>query len=199
MYLFFDTETNGLPREYGKHWHDLDNWPRMTQLAFILCDENGKELLNFSELIKPDGWEIPLEDFFARQGMTTIKCKNEGIEINVALRLFQQVLEISDFKVAHNISFDNAIVGSEIYRSELFEIDEFKFKPKICTMHSTTNLCQLPGPRGYKWPKLIELHEFLFKEGFEGAHDALVDVRAMVRCFFELKNKYGMYELEKTE
>ena len=122
----------------------------------------------------------------------------EGIDIKIALKLFQSVLELCDFKVAHNINFDNAIVGSEIYRSELFEIDEFKFKPKICTMQSTTNLCQLPGMRGYKWPKLIELHQFLFEKGFEGAHDALEDVRAMVRCFFELKDNYDMYKPENV-
>lgn len=197
MYLFFDTETTGLPKEFGGHWHDLDNWPRMTQLAFILCDETGRELLNFCELIKPNGWEIPVEDFFIENNMSTERCEKEGIDIKIALSLFQKVLELADFKVAHNITFDNAIVGSEIYRGEILDIHEFKFKPKICTMQSTTQLCQLPGPRGYKWPKLIELHEFLFCKGFEGAHDALEDVRAMVRCFFELKSNYDMYKVEQ--
>lgn len=196
MYLFFDTETTGLPKKFGGHWHDLDNWPRMTQLAFIICDEAGKELYSFCHLIKPDGWEIPDEQFFIDNNMSTERCEKEGIDIRLALKLFQAAIELCETKVAHNINFDNAIIGSEIYRSELFEIDEFKFKNKICTMQSTTSLCQLPGPRGFKWPKLIELHEFLFCEGFEGAHDALEDVRAMVRCFFELKANYDMYKPE---
>ena len=54
-------------------------------------------------------------------------------------------------------------------------------------MATTTEFCQLPGRyKNYKWPKLEELHRILFKEEFDGAHDAMGDVKAMVRCFFEL-------------
>jgi len=40
-----------------------------------------------------------------------------------------------------------------------------------------------------KWPKLIELHEKLFNEPFANAHDAMADISATRRCFFELINK----------
>lgn len=40
-----------------------------------------------------------------------------------------------------------------------------------------------------KWPTLTELHVKLFECEFEGAHDALDDVKAMVNCFFELKKR----------
>jgi hypothetical protein len=39
-----------------------------------------------------------------------------------------------------------------------------------------------------KWPKLIELHQILFKEDFDSAHDAFADISATKRCFFELLN-----------
>ena len=54
-------------------------------------------------------------------------------------------------------------------------------------MLSATDYCQLPGRYGFKWPTLQELHSTLFNESFDGAHDALSDVRACARCFFELK------------
>lgn len=54
---------------------------------------------------------------------------------------------------------------------------------------SVVNYCALPGSQGYKWPKLIELHEKLFGETFVDAHDARVDVKACARCFFELKKR----------
>lgn len=196
MYLFFDTETTGKPRAYGKHWHDLDNWPRMTQLAFILYDKDGKELQSYCELIKPDGWEIPQEQFFIDNNMSTERCEKEGVILPDALIEFLTALELCEAKVAHNISFDRAIVGSELYRLgfPMESIEYFKFKPKICTMKSTTKFCRLPGARGFKWPKLIELNQILFGEGFEGAHDALEDVRATARCFFELKANYDFYQ-----
>jgi len=56
-------------------------------------------------------------------------------------------------------------------------------------MLKTTSLCKLPNKygNGYKWPKLSELHNFLFNEDFADAHDALGDIRATIKCFFELK------------
>ncbi len=33
MYLFFDTETTGLPRNWHAPASDLANWPRLIQLA----------------------------------------------------------------------------------------------------------------------------------------------------------------------
>ncbi len=59
-------------------------------------------------------------------------------------------------------------------------------------MQATTNYCRLPGPYGYKWPTLQELHMKLFQESFEDAHHALVDVRACARCYFELKRLKAM-------
>ncbi len=33
MYLIFDTETTGLPKNYNAPLTDADNWPRLVQLA----------------------------------------------------------------------------------------------------------------------------------------------------------------------
>jgi len=54
-------------------------------------------------------------------------------------------------------------------------------------MQAATNFCEIPGRYGFKWPSLQELYGKLFDESFDGAHQALVDVRACARCFFELK------------
>lgn len=56
-----------------------------------------------------------------------------------------------------------------------------------CTMQASTNLCKIPGPYGFKYPTLQELHKHLFEVGFDGAHDAMVDVLACAKCFFELE------------
>lgn len=59
-------------------------------------------------------------------------------------------------------------------------------------MKSGTDLCAI-GWRifGYKWPTLQELHTHMFKRGFTGAHDAMTDVRVLVRCFIrDYRNLY---------
>ncbi len=48
---------------------------------------------------------------------------------------------------------------------------------------------RLPGPNDQKWPTLPQLHAKLFNEHFEGAHQALADVRAGAKCYFELKRR----------
>jgi hypothetical protein len=59
---------------------------------------------------------------------------------------------------------------------------------KFCTMIKSTSICKLPAAkgRGYKWPKLEELYQFLFNKKFDGAHDAAADVKAAAECFFAM-------------
>ena len=59
MYLIFDTETTGLPKKDQAPISDVDNWPRVVQIAWQFHDESGKLLENHNLLIKPDGFEIP--------------------------------------------------------------------------------------------------------------------------------------------
>lgn len=54
-------------------------------------------------------------------------------------------------------------------------------------MQASTDLCRLPGPYGFKWPKLSELHYKLFGFDFKEAHDASVDINATEKCFWEMR------------
>lgn len=67
MYVFFDTETNGLPKSWKAEPTDVDNWPRIIQLAFIVTDEDFNEVERYCELIQPDGWKIPKEKFWLEE------------------------------------------------------------------------------------------------------------------------------------
>jgi len=182
-FLFFDTETNGLPKSYGASYTDVDNWPRVTQLAYILADIDGTTLAEHQFLIKPDGWQIPKEDFFLRNNMSTERCQEFGVPIDGVLEAFMEAKHIADVLVAHNMGFDHPILWAEIIRSGREPISG---KVKACTMRLSTKFCNIPGKRGPKWPTLEELHQVLFGKGFEGAHDALADIRATKDCFFEL-------------
>jgi len=192
MYLFFDTETNGLPRNMAGNVRDLDNWPRVIQLAYILLDENMQEVETFCELIKPDGWIIPNEKFWIDNGYSTEQNDEKGVYASFALQHFANAIDRCHTMVAHNISFDTPVLSAEMIRYGVRAIN--KPPNRICTMKETTQYVGARNVRGgIKWPKLTELHEKLFGVGFEGAHDALEDVRATVRCFIELKNRAVIY------
>lgn len=184
MYLFFDTETTGKPKNYKASPREVDNWPRVIQLAYALYNEDKELIYSNCDLIYPDGWEIPKEKFWIDHGYSTEKSKAEGIPLQAALETFIPAIDTCDYLIAHNIDFDLPIVQAEMIRLEMVANN----KPKrFCTMKSTTNICKIPSSSGgYKWPKLEELHRFLFNEDFDGAHDAMNDVKATARCFFEL-------------
>jgi DNA polymerase-3 subunit epsilon len=188
-YLFFDTETTGVPIDYKAPMHVVDNWPRVIQLAWALADDSqngGKVLAKRVDLIVPDGWVVPDLPFWRQHGFSTKKCNEQGLPIAMALRAFgEQVLE-ADMLVAHNMNFDYNVLGAEMIRAGY---STGKRIDKFCTMQATIDFCALPGKYGYKYPKLEELHQKLFNEPPPVMHDALADVLACGRCFFELKTR----------
>ena len=188
MYLFFDTETTGLPLNWKAPVTDLNNWPRMIQIAWILCDDKGNRIEAKDYIIKPENFNIPKEASRVH-GISTEKAIHEGEDLEIVLNKFNALIEQSDFIIAHNISFDEKILGAELIRKNIKS--SFERKSKLCTMHASTDYCKLPGPYGYKWPKLSELHIKLFGKDFEDAHDASVDINATEKCFWEMK-KIGL-------
>ena len=99
--------------------------------------------------------------------------------------MFNEQLQECTHLVAHNMSFDEKVLGAEMIRMKMKSGN----KPvKMCTKELSTDFCKLPGQRGdFKWPKLEELYKILFEEDMENAHDALGDVLSCAKCFFQLK------------
>ncbi|WP_299726745.1 3'-5' exonuclease [uncultured Endozoicomonas sp.] len=191
----FDTETTGLPKDWRAPMTDLDNWPRIIQLAYLVFDLDGNEVGSFNELIKPDGWTMPTEKFWIDNGFSQEKSEAEGIPIADALGSFITDYNKADALVAHNISYDYNVTGAELLRAG---IRAGKKNRQFCTKEIGTDFCQLPGNYGkYKWPTLSELHNKLFGCDFDNAHDALADVRATANCFFELV-RLGEIKIEEV-
>ena len=184
MYLFFDTETTGLPKNWKAPVTDLNNWPRMIQIAWILCDDKGTRIETDDYIIKPENFIIPAAAAKVH-GISTEQAIAEGVDLEKVLNQFNSLVEKADFIVAHNISFDEKILGAELLRKNIRS--EFEGKRKLCTMHASTDYCKIPGMYGYKWPKLSELHIKLFGKDFDEAHDASVDINATEKCFWEMR------------
>ncbi|MCX6795771.1 MAG: 3'-5' exonuclease [Candidatus Falkowbacteria bacterium] len=185
-YLVFDTETTGLPKNYQAPLEDFDNWPRLVQLAWQFYDGDGNLWEEESIIVKPEGFTIP-EEVAKIHRVSQERAMNEGVPLDEALNRFADAVSRAHFLVGHNIDFDDKIVGSEFLRSQRDNV--LQQATKVCTMKLGVNLCRLPGRSGFKWPNLAELHQFLFQENFSDAHDALVDVKACARCFFEMKRR----------
>lgn len=185
MYLIFDTETTGLPKNFNAPLTDSDNWPRMVQIAWQLHDEKGNLVENEDYIIKPEGFDIPYNSYKIH-GISTKMAMSEGISLEEVLFKFSEVLKQTKVGVGHNIEFDYNIVGAEFVRKNL-ENSLIKI-PSADTMKLGTNYCELSGGRNgkYKSPKLTELYEKLFHKKFDEAHNAAADVNATAQIFFEM-------------
>jgi DNA polymerase III subunit epsilon len=183
MYLFFDTETTGIPKNWKAPLTDFENWPRLVQLAFQLFDDEGILIKEGDYIIKPSGFNIPSEST-AIHGITNEKAQSEGLRLSKVLEDFKLLIDDAQTIVAHNLSFDEKVVGCEYLRLNF--TNPLVEKNRICTMESSTNYCAIDGPYGYKWPKLSELYFKVFNTELEETHNALVDIRATSKCFWEL-------------
>lgn len=186
MILFFDTETNGLPKKRSAPLHDTSNWPRLVQLAWIQYDANGSVVTKSSSIIKPEGFIIP-QDAADIHGISHERAMREGAPLRQVLFEFREAVGRSKLLVAHNFEFDYPVLYAEFSRSGIPH--EMQRKQRFCTMMSTKNLLRIPHPKirnDYKWPKLEELHRYLFNSGFANAHNAATDVEITAKCFWEL-------------
>ncbi len=186
MYLIFDTETTGLPRNWNAPITDTDNWPRCIQIAWQLHDDYGNLIEHQDYLVKPEGFNIPY-DAERIHGISTELADEQGIALQEVLENFNVALSKSKFIVGQNIGFDVNIMGCEFHR--LGVESRMSQMPVLDTCTEiTAELLKLPGGRGgkFKLPNLTELHQYLFGEPFSEAHNATADVEATTRCFLQL-------------
>lgn len=197
MYIVFDTETTTFPNPHLPPNHARQ--ARIVQLAAVLTDENFKELGFMNSLIKPTNWTIQQGAFLAH-GISQEKCITEGRDIKEVLKEFFTLATQSLISIAYNGSFDNTLLEIELSHYEsneqakLFGVETQGWLRKrtcFCPMEAMTPICKLPFKvtkrnnfgQKYKWPKLQEAYTYIFKKPFEGAHDALSDVRATLEIY----------------
>ncbi len=196
MYLIFDTETTGLPKNYNAPLEDLDNWPRLVQLAWQVHANDGSLIEAQNFIVKPEGYTIPFNATKVH-GITTERANNEGHDLNKVLDVFSEDLKKAQAVIGHNVEFDLNIVGAEYLRCE--RPNDLGDMASIDTKDESTEYVAIQGKNGkFKWPTLTELHTKLFGVGFEDAHDAAYDVDATTKCFFGLLTEGVIKPLDDT-
>lgn len=193
--LFFDTETTGLPT---KQPYSHPSQPKILQLGAILATDSGDVIHTIDTLVQIG--DTPINKFaLAAHGITSERANSEGIPQCEAFSDFYHLAMEATSLCCHNHNFDIKLIeimshqvkgcydDEEEASMRMYEINELPYE---CTMMATINYCALPFPsgrKGFKFPKLEELHTKLFGTSFDGAHDALADVSATMRCYFKLK------------
>lgn len=197
--LFFDVETSGLPpRKANPETFEQYDSCRVVSIAWVLRDKTTVYSQRYS-VTDPHISDEKIGAEFVH-GISREVMDKYGNPIEGVLSDFMMDVNRSDKIVAHNLDFDRSVVSAELYRmgssDDARRLMGFK---SLCTMKSTTNLVRIPNLYGsYKWPKLEELHGFLFGHVFDNAHHAMCDVDAMVKCYFTLMEKHTLDKKKKT-
>lgn len=196
MILVYDCETSGFP--IWKAPSADPGQPHLVQLAFLLFDQEGVEVEAFSAIIRPDGWKIDPEAA-AVHGITDEIAAEKGIPEMEAVAQFLAAWRRAAMRVAHNITFDDRIMRIALLRHGLTraEIEDLEKGAWFCTLERATHVVNLPptekmvraGFTKPKPPKLSECMKHFFGEELDGAHDALVDVRACAKVYFHLRQR----------
>jgi DNA polymerase III epsilon subunit-like protein len=181
MNFIFDTETTGLFKR-GANYKKTSEFNNSRLLSICWLITKGDNIIEQSYyIIKPDNFEISQESINIH-GITKDYANENGTNINIVLDALYISLKRCKYVVAHNISFDETIIKSELYRlGSTHVIEEFDKKHKICTMSKGRLYMNVR-----KFPKLSELYKFLYNEELVNAHCALDDTKNCFKCYIKL-------------
>ena len=179
--FFFDTETTWL---YPGVDHVIQFWG----IAWILDEETFefKETERINQLINTDTYISPMA--------TAVHwLRNEDLleydYIDSYLPKFLELINNADYVVWHNIPFDANMIAWECKNLWVeFHPEEIRW---VDTMKPSTILVNWSW---WRWPKLKDLHSFLFWYEFADAHDAMADIEATKNCFLKLCREHQFYE-----
>ena len=149
--------------------------------------------INF--LIRPNGWTIP-QEANAIHGINQDAAQAYGIKIDGALSIMRRLISRSVAVIAHNIEFDVRMLLREALLTPEMAWADLVGKG-FCTMKTAADVVKCPptqrmlakGMTGFKNPSLSETYRHFFGKDFDGAHDAMADVRACRDVFFRPKEE----------
>ncbi len=188
-YLFFDTETTGVPYNYKKSpLDDKYNWPHIVSLCWILYDPiTQKTSPYYYYVLKPQGFTIPPESS-AIHGISHDYAMTHGHDPIPILQQFCKHASQADKIIAHNLHFDKHVLLNDLQwflplPAQLPWTPEKEF----CTMMDNIQYCKIPFANkkpGYKFPKLDELYACVFtRDAPQDAHNAQRDVRVLLEIY----------------
>jgi len=204
--LVFDTETTGLPEGRNPSIITTHLWPHIVQLSYILYDTELETILESHDVII----KLSTGVYISKESENIHRISNEmsktqGVDIIRELKLFNDILLKCDLVIAHNISFDKRMIMVECIRNKVqqnFTINSNR-KPEYCTMKNSVDICKIVvtkrnGEEYFKYPKLIELHKYLFDSVPDGLHNSMVDVLACLRCYGKIKYNQDFLEVSDS-
>ena len=178
---FFDTETNGLP----KNWSDFSE-VSMLELGWVITDIDRNIIKEGNHLVKGD-FVVP-EIITKLTGITKEKTESDGQPLSYVLRDFYEDLKDCDFIVAHNLSFDYGMMKKELstFVNPKY-LKEFQSKIQLDSLWMFRQLFK--KPTDVVNHRLTTIYDHLHpNETYIQTHRAIDDVHMIIKCMNRIDN-----------
>lgn len=180
-YVIFQTEVTELPKHWDTLIGDLNKWPRLVQIAWIVCNgHTGEKIRAADYIIRPVGFTIPPHSSDVH-GITQERAMKDGVTLRSAMKEFAGAVKDADSLLSFNMKLNERVVTAELLRNRI--INSYAEKKRICIMETGAPFCKLPGN---KPPTLEDLYQTLFNAQFPEKHNARIDAEAAAKCYFEM-------------
>jgi len=192
--IFFDTETTGLPLHKNSSIYNTKEWPYIIQLSYIVYDEDtNKVIANVNDYILIDDSIEITKESFKTHNISRYFLKENGILMKDAINKFKKHMIDSRIIIGHNVSFDKRMLIVECIRNNI----HLNLKETFCTMKNSSEICKIEainenGEKYYKYPKLQELHNYLFNTNVKNLHNASIDILVCMRCYYKILFDYDI-------
>lgn len=127
MKLIFKVETYREPADLDAQITDLDNWPRITGLAWVVVNDEGKLVRGFQFKVKHDVDPPDLPEEIAKV------IADQGHPAKQIVAKFLSDYDVCDTIVAHGFKLNYSILAAEAIRYGLRAKTKIADDRRICT------------------------------------------------------------------
>jgi len=196
VYLVLDTDSNGYPFDFKASYKDVDNWPELMAISWLLFNKDKELIREEHHVLKLAKKEISDSDMEFNGYL-----EDDIINGEDSKEVFDKLiadLKQADFIVCHNSEYHLTLLKSNFHRRKI-PLTQLR-KKAICTMKETRELVAIwsYSKEDFKYPKLSELVTKLFFKDQDPEYyqpDRLIGAkdqsRAVAKSLFFILDNYS--------
>jgi DNA polymerase III epsilon subunit-like protein len=197
MYLIFDCSALAGKTDYKANFTETNAWPRLIHISWILLNSEYKPIGDADYIV--DSKNFIIDDKSKEKAhIDDEDIAKKIMSVDEILDKFSESVEKAEYIFAHNLNYNENILGAEYVRNKK-SINMFS-KKRYCLMEEGTYFCKIPAKGGgFKFPTLPELHAACFGQSYGPPGNARADVIAAARSFIKLMKTRQLEDLFDDE
>jgi len=196
-FLFVDYEMNGKPLDLDSTKFDLNNWPKILYIYWIVCDADGFEISSKEFYVKTcDEVDKTIEN---HMGITKTVCNERGENPEIVFELLKSDLLNVKRVISGMLPIDYYVINCEFLRNDRnILVTERKFYgiDQFCMWKFHPNDDYIP-PRVFK--KTIERLYPEIKLSHDQLYHSKMYVLLMRKCFYDNLGERRIVRQERVE